>query len=105
MSRSLLGANANGPNLVENSLSGGAGVRAAVVHRQTKTAANQFARRDVGKVADYDAASLHDNQATFSSPWPKQSDEVVSFFVVLSFWAWLTYMNRGIFHLSSWNLF
>jgi hypothetical protein len=81
--------------------SGGAGIRAAVVHRQNKTAANQFARRDIGEVADYDATSLHHNQATFSFPWSKQSNEVVSFSAVLSFWAWLTYEQRDFSFLLS----
>jgi len=84
--------------------SGGAGIRAAVVHRN-KTGANQFARRDIGEVADYDTASLHHNQATFSFPWSKHSNEVVSFSAVLLFCSQLTYTNTGIFHLSSQNIY
>jgi len=85
--------------------SGGAGIRAAVVHRQNKTAANPVARRDIGKVADYDTAGLHHNhhnQATFSFPWTKQSNEVVSFSAVFFFgFGRSSHTDRGIFHLSS----
>ena len=54
---------------------GPGGVRAGVVHRQPKaTQANQFARHNIGKVADFDDVGLHNNQASFSYPWSRRGD-------------------------------